>query len=64
MTKVVNKLHDFMKLESSAGIFLMLAAALALIANNSFLSQYYSTLLDTPFEIRLGGLDRSGICQG
>ena len=57
MTKVVNKLHDFMKLESSAGIFLMLAAALALIANNSFLSQYYSTLLDTPFEIRLGGLE-------
>ena len=57
MTKVVNRIHDFMKLETSAGIILMFAAVLALFANNSALSPLYSSLLSTPVEIRVGALE-------
>lgn len=57
MVKIVNRVQDFMKLETSAGIFLMIAAALALFANNSFLSGLYSGFLDTPVEVRIGGLE-------
>jgi len=57
MTTIVNRVQDFLKLESSAGIFLMFAAALALFANNSFLSPLYSSFLSTPVEIRIGSLE-------
>ena len=57
MSKIVNRVSDFMKLETSAGIFLMFAAALALFANNSFLSPLYSSFLSTPVEIRIGSLE-------
>lgn len=57
MARIVNRVQDFMKLETSAGIFLMLAAALALFANNSFLSGLYSNFLLTPVEIKIGALE-------
>jgi len=46
----------FLKLESSAGILLMMAAFLAIVLANTPLSSYYNLLLDTPVEIRLGEL--------
>jgi len=57
MSKVVNRIQDFLKLETSAGIMLMLAAVLALIANNSPLSGFYSAFLDTPVAVQVGGLE-------
>ncbi len=59
MVSVVNKVQDFLKLETSAGIILMFAAALAMFANNSFLAEYYSAFLSTPVQIRVGALDLS-----
>lgn len=44
----------FFKLETASGIILILAAALALIFANTPLQSYYSLLLDTPVEIRIG----------
>lgn len=46
----------FLRLESASGIILMLAAVLALIFANSPLQPFYSLLLDTPVEIRVGAL--------
>ncbi len=57
MTKISNRLSEFMKLETTAGIFLMLAAALALIANNSPLNGLYSSFLLTPVAIQIGALE-------
>ncbi len=57
MKKISARLTEFMKLETSAGIFLMLAALLALIANNSPLSGLYSGFLDTPVAIQIGALE-------
>ncbi|MCW8899889.1 MAG: Na+/H+ antiporter NhaA [Gammaproteobacteria bacterium] len=47
----------FFKLESASGIILVLAAFLALIFANSPLQSYYTLLLDTPVEIRIGVLE-------
>ncbi|MGE3167204.1 MAG: Na+/H+ antiporter NhaA, partial [Planctomycetota bacterium] len=52
----MNSFRDFLKLESASGIFLLFAAGLALILNNSPLSKLYDDLLLVPFEIRLGQL--------
>lgn len=50
-------LNEFVQLESSSGILLMLAAAAALILANSFLQAMYAGLLDVPLEVRVGGLE-------
>ena len=57
MSKVVNRIQDFLKLETSAGIMLMIAAALALISNNSPLSGLYAAFLNTPVAIQVGPLE-------
>ena len=54
MSLILHKVQDFMKLEISAGIMLMLAAALALAASNSPLSPYYAQFLSIPVSISLG----------
>ena len=46
----------FLKHESAGGILLMIAATLAIIADNSPLSPLYDALLDTPVSIRIGAL--------
>ena len=43
-----------MKKESSVGILLMIATALAMLFANSSLQPLYNHFLDTPFEVRLG----------
>lgn len=57
MTKIVNRISDFLRLEASAGFILMAVALLALIANNSPLSSYYAGFLSTPVEAQFGGLE-------
>ncbi len=49
-------LREFLKLESSSGILLMVAAALAMIAANSPLEPWYDMHLSLPVEIRIGAL--------
>ena len=48
---------NFLKLESASGIILVFAAVLVLICANTPLQSYYSLLLDTPVEIRVGTLE-------
>lgn len=48
---------NFFKLESAGGILLMFAAMLAIICANTPLYSYYSLLLDTPVEVRVGALE-------
>jgi NhaA family Na+:H+ antiporter len=57
MPRIVNKIQDFLKLETSAGFVLMFVALLALLANNSPLSGLYSTFLSTPVEIQFGAFE-------
>jgi NhaA family Na+:H+ antiporter len=57
MPRIVNKIQDFLKLETSAGFVLMFVALFALIANNSPLSGLYSGFLATPVEIQFGGFE-------
>ncbi|MBO6814793.1 MAG: Na+/H+ antiporter NhaA [Rhizobiaceae bacterium] len=57
MARLVRRVQHFLRLETSAGIFLMFAAALALLANNSWFSPLYSGLLSTPVELRIGSLE-------
>lgn len=56
MTAIIAKIQDFIRLESSSGILLMMAAALALIANNSLLSGAYGAFLSVPVSIQAGAL--------
>jgi Na+:H+ antiporter, NhaA family len=50
-------ISGFFKLESAGGIMLMFAAALAMLLANTPLQSYYTLLLDTPIEIRVGTLE-------
>ena len=47
-------ISSFLKLESASGIILMFAAVLALVCANTSLQTYYTLLLDTPVEVRIG----------
>lgn len=57
MPRIVNKIQDFLKLETSAGFVLMFVAVLALVANNSPLASLYSGFLSTPVEIQFGAFE-------
>jgi len=57
MPRIVNKIQDFLKLETSAGFVLMAVALLALIANNSPLAGFYSSFLSTPVEVQFGNFE-------
>lgn len=47
---------NFFRLEAAGAILLLIAAALAMILNNSPLADLYQAFLDTPVEIRIGAL--------
>ena len=49
-------IKNFLRLESAGGIVLMAAAALALIAANTGAAGLYAYFIDTPVEVRVGGL--------
>jgi len=52
-----SSISKFLKLESASGIILMFATVLALVCANTPLQIYYSLILDTPVEIRIGALE-------
>ena len=49
-------IKEFIKKESSSGILLIIVTILALILQNSFLTDIYTKFLHTPVEIRFGAL--------
>ncbi|MEE5136353.1 Na+/H+ antiporter NhaA [Pseudomonas alliivorans] len=51
-----NTITRFFQLEAAGGLLLIVAAALALVINNSPLSWLYSAFLETPVEARIGAL--------
>jgi Na+:H+ antiporter, NhaA family len=53
-------LREFLKLESASGILLVVAGALAMVAANTPMADWYETLLATRFSVRFGefGLDK------
>ena len=59
MSKIVTGIRDFIKLDASAGLVLMAAAVLALIANNSPFSPSYEAFLEIPVVIQIGAFDIS-----
>jgi len=60
--KPMRKIHEssisnFFKMESAGGITLMFAAMLAMVLANTPFQSYYSLLIETPVEIRIGALE-------
>jgi NhaA family Na+:H+ antiporter len=55
-TRIVSEIRDFLRLESSAGLLLLAAALLALVASNTPLESLYGAFLGIPVEIRVGAL--------
>lgn len=51
---MIERVHEFIKKESSSGIVLIIVTALALILQNSFFTDIYSNLLHTPVQISFG----------
>jgi NhaA family Na+:H+ antiporter len=54
--RVYQGMRDFLRLEAASGIVLGIAAAVALIACNSGLVDFYRSLLILPVEVRIGQL--------
>lgn len=57
MPRIVTKIQDFLRLETSAGFVLMAVALLALLANNSPMAGLYSSFLSTPVEVQFGSFE-------
>jgi len=53
----IKSIQDFLKLEASSGILLMIAAVAAIIVANSPLSTYYDLLLDVPVVVAVGSFE-------
>ncbi len=64
MTKLMNKqpagpleaVSDFMRLESAGGVFLLIAALLAMLIANSPFASHYEAFLNTPVAVQVGAL--------
>ncbi len=54
---MINKLKKFLSLESASGMLLLLAAVLAMVAENSPVDFLYDALLDTPVAIQISGFE-------
>lgn len=54
-----NAVTNFFRMESSSGILLMFAAALAMVMANSPLAPYYALFIETPVQVRVGALEIS-----
>ncbi|MBT5331898.1 MAG: Na+/H+ antiporter NhaA [Porticoccaceae bacterium] len=57
ITEVASDIANFFRLETAGGIVLMAAAVLAILMANSPLNVYYTLLISTPVEIRIGSLE-------
>ena len=56
MDGAITAIQKFMKKDTSGGIVLMVAAVLAMIANNTVLAPWYSGFLNAPVSLQLGDL--------
>lgn len=56
MDGMTGALRGFMKKETSGGVVLMVAALLAMIANNTALAPYYNGFLDAPVVLQIADL--------
>ncbi len=54
---IVDKLKDFLHLEAASGILLLLAAILAMLAENSPAAYIYNALLEIPVAIKIGAFE-------
>ena len=55
---MINQIREFMRLESSSGLLLVVAAALAMFMKNiPFTEYYYAALLNTPVSVTIGEFD-------
>lgn len=54
---IVDSLNDFLDLESSSGILLVIAAVIAMVVANSPLAPIYDSLIDLPVGLRVGALE-------
>jgi len=57
MARIIARIQDFMRLETTAGFVLMAAALLALIINNVGLGGLYDAFLGAPVEVQVGSLE-------
>ena len=55
--KIVDSFRDFLELEASSGILLVIAAVAAMVVANSPLAPLYDALIDLPVEVRIGTLE-------
>jgi NhaA family Na+:H+ antiporter len=51
---MIDKLKEFLRLEAASGVLLLVAALLAMVAENSPLDKYYDALLEIPVVIQVG----------
>lgn len=54
---LIDKLKEFLRLETASGILLLLATLLAMVAENTPASPLYNSLLEIPVAIRIGGFE-------
>lgn len=54
---IVDSLNDFLDLESSSGILLVIAAVVAMVVANSPLAPIYNSLIELPVGLRVGALE-------
>ena len=54
---LIAPIREFLRLESAGGILLVVAAAIAMVLQNSPLAPYYGALLDTPVVVRVGAFE-------
>ena len=54
---IYRAIKDFIRLESASGILLLVAAILAMVAENSAGKGIYDALLGTAVEIRIGDFE-------
>jgi len=54
---VIDKLKEFLCMESASGILLLIAASLAIVVENSAAKYLYDSLLGTPVEIKIGDFE-------
>ena len=59
MERALSRIQNFMKLEASAGLTLMIVALLAMLAANSAFAPYYSGFLDTNVRVGAGAFEIS-----
>jgi NhaA family Na+:H+ antiporter len=53
----ISLIRDFLKFEGAGGVLLIVAAAVALVMDNSALAPHYDRLIDTPVAIQIGAFE-------